>query len=80
MEDTLQDALKVQCSLLIPRRNAVERLCITSYEMTARVISSYLPAFQPVLRGIHWRKWFVDEASLSAEEIRQYCLTGEIMA
>ena len=29
-EDTLQDALKVQTSLL-PQRKAVEQLCITSY-------------------------------------------------
>jgi len=31
MEDTLQDALKVQGSLL-PQRKAVEQLCITSYK------------------------------------------------
>ena len=39
---TLQDALKAQCSLL-SRRKAVERLCITSYEMTVHVILSYPP-------------------------------------
>ena len=43
MEVTLQDALKAQCSLL-PRRKAVERLCITSYKMTVHVILSYPPA------------------------------------
>ena len=42
MEVTLQDALKAQCSLL-SRRKAVERLCITSYEMTVHVILSYPP-------------------------------------
>ena len=40
IEVALQDALKTQCSLL-PRRKAVERLCITSYKMTVHVIMSY---------------------------------------
>jgi len=40
MEDTLQDALKAQNSLL-PRRKAVERFCITSYKMMMHVILFY---------------------------------------
>jgi len=40
VEDTLQDALKAQPSLL-PRRKAIERLCITSYRMRVHVILSY---------------------------------------
>jgi len=39
MEDTLQDALKAQTSLL-PRRKAVEWLCITSYKMMMHMILS----------------------------------------
>jgi len=42
MEDTLQDALKVKFSHL-PRRKAVEQLCITSYKMMVHVILSYPP-------------------------------------
>jgi len=42
MEDTLQDALKAQPSLLM-RSKAVERLCIVSYEMMVHVILSYPP-------------------------------------
>jgi len=42
MEDTLQDALKAQPSLL-PQRKAVERLCITSYKMMVQVILSSSP-------------------------------------
>jgi len=42
MEDTLQDALKTQPSLL-PWRKAAERLCITSYKMMVHVILSYPP-------------------------------------
>ena len=49
MEVTLQDALKAQCSLL-SRRKAVERLCITSYEMTVHVILSYPPPPGPYPR------------------------------
>jgi len=45
MEDTLQDALKAQPSLL-PRRKAVEQLCITSYKMMVHVILAYPPAFR----------------------------------
>jgi len=42
MGDTLQDALKVQPSLL-QQRKAVEQLCITSYKMMVHVILSYPP-------------------------------------
>jgi len=42
VEGTLQDALKAQPSLL-PRRKAVERLCITLYKMMVHVILSYPP-------------------------------------
>ena len=42
VEDTLQDALKAQPSLL-PRRKTVERLCITSYKMMVHMILSYPP-------------------------------------
>jgi len=42
MEDTLQDELKAQPSLL-PRRKAVEQLCITSYKMMEHMILSYAP-------------------------------------
>ena len=45
---TLQDALKAQCSLL-PRRIAVERLCIMSYKMTVHVILSYSPWNVPTI-------------------------------
>ena len=31
----------------LPRRKAVERLCITSYKMTVHVILSYPPCFPP---------------------------------
>jgi len=42
MEDTLQNALKVQPNLL-PRRKAVEQVCITSQKIVVHVILSYPP-------------------------------------
>jgi len=40
MEETVQNALKVQSSLL-PRRRAVERLYVTSCKMTVHMIARW---------------------------------------
>jgi len=55
MEETLQDTLKVKCSLLSWRK-AVERLCIMSCKIAVHVILSYPPG-QALLFHFHTRTY-----------------------